>query len=86
MSIESESKIQTILLIFYRYPEDKGLYRVNFVTEEVSVQEYKERQEQLKNEESLSHWNYGATYERAGIYNPAWKTTPPPDGNTIQKY
>ena len=67
------------------YPEDRGLFRINFTTEEAANLEYEDRQEQLKSGDS-THWNYGATYERAGIYNPKWQTTPPPEDYEGQKY
>lgn len=62
------------------------MYRVFFVTEERHNQEVEKRDEQLSTEEFPPHWNYGATCERAGIYNPEWETAPPPDGYTFQKY
>lgn len=68
------------------YPEDKGLYRIYFAPRknyDAEINRYKQDRDES---DSSTSWNYGATYERAGIYNPAWKTTPPPDGNTIQKY
>lgn len=63
-------------------PENKGLYRIYLVPEEVSIQEYEKRQ----SETDSARWNYGATYERAGIYNPAWQLTPPPGGYAAQRY
>lgn len=66
-------------------PSKTGLYRVSFLTKQDNDIAYDERQAQLENGESSS-WNYGATYERAGIYNPEWQTTPPPNGDTSQRY
>lgn len=68
------------------YPEDKGLYRIYFAPREnydAEINRYKQDRDESG---SSASWNYGATYERAGIYNPKWKVTPPPDGNAVQKY
>lgn len=67
------------------YPDDRGLYRIYLATTETNKQGYEDRQKQLKSGDS-THWNYGATYERAGIYNPEWQTTPPPEDYEGQKY
>lgn len=66
-------------------PNNRGLYRVSFLTKEENDVQYAERQALLKSG-NASSWNYGATYERAGIYNPEWQTTPPPDGDIRQNY
>ncbi|MCI9628110.1 MAG: DUF5104 domain-containing protein [Eggerthellaceae bacterium] len=68
------------------YPKDKGLYRVYFATETSYNKDMELFEKDRKSPNSDSHWNYGATYERAGIYNPEWQTTPPPEDYEGQKY
>ena len=68
------------------YPQDYGLYRIHFEDEETYMEGVAKFQRDKENDIGPLHWNYGATYERAGIYNPKWQTTPPPNGDTSQRY
>lgn len=68
------------------YPKDKGLYRAYFALEASFDEDMESFNEGRKSPNADLHWNYGATYERAGIYNPEWQTTSPPEGYTGQRY
>lgn len=68
------------------YPSDAGLFRVFFVSEADDKKETEIFDNNLGNPDYPLHWSYGATYERAGIYNPEWQTTPPPEDYEGQKY
>lgn len=68
------------------YPQDQGIYRIYFSNENDYSDEIERFNEGKTSPVGDLHWNYGATYERAGIYNPEWQTTPPPEGYTTQRY
>lgn len=54
-----------------------GVFRIYFDTYENYQQEIeqiqKEKERADANNQPLPEWNYGATYERPGIYHPGWK-------------
>lgn len=68
------------------YPTDKGLFRVYFASEEQTEWEGDRFKKHQGGPFYPLHWNYGARYERAGIYNPEWIITPSPNGDTSQRY
>jgi hypothetical protein len=63
-------------------PDMLGVYRMSIVTIEDDDEDAKKASaEKQKATESgaLFEWNYGATYNRPGIYHPGWEDELPPD-------
>jgi hypothetical protein len=63
-------------------PDKLGIYRMMLCTEEKedeSVAESRRKRDEAERKgEPLPEWNYGASYERPGIYHPGWDDAPGP--------
>jgi hypothetical protein len=63
-------------------PSAKGIYRLTLVSiDEVDAlfaPYVLEKEEAWEAGEATPRWNYGATYERPGIYHPGWDKSEPP--------